>query len=511
VVLRLDAVSKVYGSFAALADVTFELLAGEIVALCGHNGAGKSTLVRLMTGAEHPDGGRLLVGGDELHLRNPRHAQSVGITAVDQELAVVATLTVGDNLCLGSIDEPFINRRRSAHWRAILDEVGLTDVDPATSLSALSLAERQLVEIARALAGQRTTRQGQTGSSGRANVLILDEPTATLSEVEIERVISAVRRAAAAGCAVVFVSHRLGEVLELCSRAIVMRDGKLVADETTHGLSKEHLIGLMLGEVPEPAQRGTELTTGGQEITINQLSVPGTLKNFTLRVRAGEICALAGQVGSGASTVLRAMAGLEPAATGSVLIGDITAPLGSPRRAAATGIAYLSNDRKSEGLFLEQPIARNLIATRIDDLTTAGVLSPAGPRRTAQRLAEIVGIKRNRLRHHVGVLSGGNQQKVFIGRALDRPDVVVLLLDEPTRGVDVGGRAEIHKLLRDAAAGGLAVIFASTELDELHDLADTVVTMRSGRLIRHYAEPPSAEKILSDMTHETTLDEEPAS
>ena len=510
VVLRLEEVRKLYGAFTALDSVSLDLHAGEIVALCGHNGAGKSSLVKLMTGALQPDGGRLIVGGEEMSFRNPRQAQSAGITVVDQELAVVPVLTVEENLALGSTTEPFFNRRRSTHWREVLNEVGLNDVEPSCPLSKLSIAERQLVEIARALAGQRTTRTGSTGTAGRADVLILDEPTATLSEPEIERVLRAVRGVAASGCAVVFVSHRLGEVLELCSRAVVMRDGRLVADEPTTGLTKDRLIALMLGEVPEPPQRTTALAAGGREIELANIAVPGRLTEFNLRVRAGEICALAGQVGSGASTVLRALAGLEPAASGSVMIGPKRAPLGSPRRAASAGIAYLSNDRKSEGLFLEQSIARNLVATRIEDLATAGTLRPSVFRRAAQRLAQTVGIKRNRLRHNVGVLSGGNQQKVFIGRALDRTDVAVLLLDEPTRGVDIGGRADIHRLLRDAAAGGLAVIFASTELDELHDLADTVVTMRAGRLVQHYPTRPSAEQILSDMTHESELAEETA-
>jgi ABC-type sugar transport system ATPase subunit len=510
VVLRLDEVTKLYGAFTALDAVSMDLHAGEIVALCGHNGAGKSTLVRILTGAEQPDSGRLLIGGEASSFRTPRQAQIAGITVVDQELAVVPVLTVEENLALGSTSEPFFNRRRSSHWREVLNEVGLNDVDPSCPLSRLSIAERQLVEIARALAGQRTTRTGSTGTAGRADVLILDEPTATLSEPEIERVLRAVRGIAASGCAVVFVSHRLGEVLALCSRAVVMRDGKLVADEPTTGLTKDRLIALMLGEIPEPPQRTSTPATGGAEIQLANIDVPGKLTDFTLRVRAGEICALAGQVGSGASTVLRAVAGLEPSASGEVLIGPKRALLGSPRRAAAAGIAYLSNDRKSEGLFLEQSIARNLVATRIEDLATAGTLRPSVLRRAAQRLAHTVGIKRNRLRHNVGVLSGGNQQKVFIGRALDRTDVAVLLLDEPTRGVDIGGRADIHRLLREAAAGGLAVIFASTELDELHDLADTVVTMRAGHLVRHYQTRPNAEQILSDMTHESEPAEETA-
>jgi ABC-type sugar transport system ATPase subunit len=507
-VLRLEEVSKLYGAFTALDAVSLELRAGEIVGLCGHNGAGKSTLVKLLTGAEQPDGGRLIVGGDEMSFRNPRQAQSAGITVVDQELAVVPVLSVEENLVLGSTAEPFFNRRRSPHWREVLNEVGLNDVEPSCPLSKLSIAERQLVEIARALAGQRTRRSGSTGTAGRADVLILDEPTATLSEPEIERVIRAVRGVAAGGCAVVFVSHRLGEVLELCSRAVVMRDGKVVADQPTDGMTKDRLIALMLGEVPEPPQRTAALAAGGREVEMASIAVPGRLTDFNLRLQAGEICALAGQVGSGASTVLRALAGLEPAASGSVLIGGKRVPLGSPRRAASAGIAYLSNDRKSEGLFLEQSIARNLVATRLEDLTTVGALRPSAFRRAAQRLAQTVGIERHRLGRNVGALSGGNQQKVFIGRALDRTDVAVLLLDEPTRGVDIGGRAEIHRLLRDAAAGGLAVIFASTELDELHDLADTVVTMRAGRLVQHYLTRPTAEQILADMTHDSEPDQE---
>ncbi len=488
--LEVVGIQKAYGSIQALRDFSLTLRPGEIHALCGHNGAGKSTVVKVLSGLVRPDAGRLLIDGGEVVLRTPQQAQRHGVAVVDQEISLIDVLSVADNVLLGNPATSFLRRRRSAEAvvRDLLARVGLDDLRPSTLVGALSLGERQLVEIARALGRQ-------------ARTLVLDEPTATLSEGEIEQVFRAVRSVAADGTTVVFVSHRLGEVLELCDGVTVLRDGEQVATASTAQLDRETLIELMLGHQPERVEPRRPPQGRAPILRVRDLEVAPRVEAFALDVAPGEVVALAGQVGSGATDVLRALAGLTPGARGHVTLGGRRLALGAPRRALDAGLAFLSNDRKSEGLFLRRSVADNLVATRLGDLTRAGILRRRAMDATAASVAERLGLGRRR-DAPVGTLSGGNQQKVFLGRSLERPDTTVLLLDEPTRGVDVGGRAAIHALVRAAADDGVAVVFASSELDEILDLADVVVTMFAGRIVavrRRAAASPTL--LVAEMTH----------
>ncbi|MCA2218733.1 sugar ABC transporter ATP-binding protein [Jidongwangia harbinensis] len=487
----VEGLARSFAGVPAVRDLSFTVGAGEIHALCGHNGAGKSTVVKMLSGQIPPDQGRISVDGEPAELRSRRAAQRLGIALVDQELSVVPALTVLDNLLLGDIDAPMLNRRRAAvaRCRAVLDEIGLERIDPDRPLSSLSIGERQLVEIARAL-------------SQKARLVILDEPTATLSDVESDLVFAAIRRVAARGCAVLYVSHRLAEVLDLCDTVTVLRDGRRIATTPAGELTVGTLIEQMLGEAPHrlAATRPPDPDLG-HALRIDHLHVPGRLADFTLTAQAGRIYALAGQLGSGASDVLRALAGLHPQATGSVELHDRALPLRNPVGAARAGVAFVSNDRKSEGLFLDKTVAWNLVATRLPSLGRAGVIRAGRERRAARSLAERSGLAEHRLDDPVLTLSGGNQQKVFVGRCLGRDDVHALLLDEPTRGVDIGGRAAIHRLLRSAADAGLVVLFASTELEELLELGDVIVTLRDGRTVGRYDGDADGATLMRDMTH----------
>lgn len=489
--LSVEGLARAFNGVPAVRDASFTVGAGEIHGLCGHNGAGKSTVVRMLSGQLAPDRGRIVIGGEPVALRSRQAAQRLGVALVDQELSVVPALTVQENLLLGDVDAPFLNRRRGAanRCRQVLAGMGLAHISPDQPVSTLSIGERQLVEVARAL-------------SQRARLVILDEPTATLSDAASARVFAAVRRVAATGCAVVFVSHRLAEVLELCEAVTVLRDGSTVATTPAADLTVDDLILQMLGEAPQRlsarAQPDPDLAPA---LRIAHLRVPGRLRDFSLTAEPGRVYALAGQLGSGASDVLRALAGLHPKATGSVELHGRQLPFRDPVRTARGGIAFVSNDRKAEGLFLGRSIAWNLVATRLPGLARRGVLRVRRERHTVRSLAARSGLPEGRLREDVTTLSGGNQQKAFVGRCLGRDDVTALLLDEPTRGVDISGRLAIHRLLRGAADRGLVVIFASTELEELLELGDVIITMQGGQIVNRYEGSIDGAALMRDMTH----------
>ncbi len=489
--VSVQGLTRSFGGVPAVRDVSFTVGAGEIHALCGHNGAGKSTVVKMLSGQLAPDSGRIIVDGRPVQLGSRQAAQRLGVALVDQELSVVPALTVLDNLLLGDVRAPLVNRRRAAQARCrqVLSDMGLDRLRPRQPLSELSIGERQLVEVARAL-------------SQNARLVILDEPTATLSDAETEHVFAAIRRVAAQGCSVIFVSHRLSEVLQLCDTVTVLRDGRRIATTPARELTVSDLIVQMLGEAPHrlTAARNPD-SRPGHALRIEHLHVPGRLTDFSLTVQAGRVYALAGQLGSGASDVLRALAGLHPHATGTVRLRDRAVPFRSPVGASGAGLAFVSNDRKSEGLFLDQPIAANLLATRLPALGRAGVLRSRREHHAARSLAELVGISDRRLSEPAAALSGGNQQKLFVARCLRRDDVHALLLDEPTRGVDIGGRAAIHRLLRAAADDGLIVVFASTELEELLELGDVIITMRETRMVARYDGGADGAVLMRDMTH----------
>jgi ABC-type sugar transport system ATPase subunit len=494
VVLEIEGLSKSFGPVRAVRGLSLDVRAGEVHAVCGHNGAGKSTLVKTLVGLVRPDEGVIRFEGEELSLRNPQHAQSHGIALVNQELSLVPELSVEDNIYLGGVGVPLVYRRRrlSEGAREVLDQLGLRHVQLGTPVETLSIGERQLVEIARLLVRD-------------ARLLILDEPTATLSKPEIERVFRATRDLVAQGRSVIFVSHRLDEVFELCDRVTVLRDGQRVATHEIHEIDRRALIAQMLGEMEgvKTMQEHEHIVPGADEIVvrIEGLTVPGSVDGVSFALERGIITGLAGQVGSGTSTILRALGGLVPTATGTVEVRGRRVLLNTPRRAAAAGVLYVPNDRQREGLFLGQTVERNLTVSRLRRLSRLGVLLRRRIRRTARELATMAGVSVERLGSPAASMSGGNQQKVLLGRALQLEGTALLALDEPTRGVDVGGRAEIHNLVREAARKGTAVIFSSTELDEVLDLADVVVTIFHGRIVSVVPRAEaSASAILADMT-----------
>jgi ABC-type sugar transport system ATPase subunit len=484
-------VSKSFGSIAALKNVSLDIAPGEIRGICGENGAGKSTLVKILTGVYRPDQGTVLVGGAPASITRPRQAQELGIALVAQELSLCPDLSVEDNIWLGSLRVPFLHKRPELRKRAAetLTLLGAGHIRLDAPVSALSMGERQLVEIARLL-----TRD--------ARVLILDEPTATLTDVEIERIFAALLAVKREGRSIIYITHRLAEVYEICDRITVLRNGELIATTGLVGLDRSALIELMLGR-PSGEMYPEEATVhGSPALTVEGLSLPGCVDNFAMAARRGEILCIAGQVGSGAAEIISALAGLMHDATGQVTVNGQRLKLGSPARAARRGIMFVSGDRAAEGVFRRLNVLHNLVATRLREQSFFGFLRGGTLRAVAVRLAQRVGIDRRRLRSRAEQLSGGNQQKLAFGRCIARQANGVLLMSEPTRGIDVGARAEIYRLMRGFCEEGYALVMASSDLEEIVGVGDVVITLYRGRQVGRYRRGEvTMHRVVADITH----------
>jgi ribose transport system ATP-binding protein len=491
-VLSARGLSKSFGAITALDGVSLDLRAGEMHAICGENGAGKSTLVKILTGVYQPDSGSIIVNGQPVTIADPRQAQQLGIALVAQELSLCPHLSVLDNIWLGSVKVPLLHRRPEFRAQAgdILSLLGAGHIDLDVAVHTLSMGERQLVEIARML-----TRD--------AHVLILDEPTATLSDIEIERIFAALTALKREGRAIIYITHRLGEVFQVCDSVTVLRNGGLVGTFPTGGIDREGLIAAMLGRSFAEMYPDAPAAAGGDVVMrIAGLSVPGAVEGMTLDVPAGKIVCIAGQFGSGASEAVSAIVGLVHDATGTITVNGRRLPPASTAQALKHNVLFISGDRAEEGIFRRLRVADNLVATRLARFSRLGVLNRPALTTEAATLAATVAVDRRRLRATADKLSGGNQQKLAFGRCLAQGPRGVLAMIEPTRGIDVGARAEIYRIMREFCAAGYGLIMTSSDLEEVVGMADIVVTMYRGRQVGHYArEAITMQRVLSDITH----------
>lgn len=476
VVLRIDKISKRYGSTNALQNVSFTIGTGQVHGLCGQNGAGKSTLVKLLTGQVQPDSGEIFLKGKKVELTSPQVAQIAGIAVVDQEISLVPALTIAENLFLGTSGEPLFRSLKKLVDRAepLLAEVGLDELSPLTRVESLPLAHRQLIEIARLLAR-------------RAKLLILDEPTATLTRADSQIVFQALRDMSHAGRSVLYVSHRLDEVLDLCDTITVLRDSQVITTRPVKGLSQPQLVEFICGDTDfkrsQDNSKATYLASRDYRSVEMRVSIPDLIPDIRIKLYPGEIVALAGQMGSGASEILRGVAGLYEGAIIHVTFNGKEEIIRTPFDADHIGIRFVTNDRKNEGLFLNQSVVKNLTVHRTREHSRFGFLLIRKLFTIAQAFVGQLDVKTPNLKTRVSALSGGNQQKVLIGRSLMRDGNNLLLFDEPTRGVDVKGRSEIHQTIRSVAAHGVAVVFVSGEPDEVFDLADRIVCLENGIIV----------------------------
>ncbi|MBD1588518.1 ATP-binding cassette domain-containing protein [Pseudomonas typographi] len=471
-VLALDGVGKTY-SQPVLAGVHLELHRGEVLALTGENGAGKSTLSRIIAGLEPPSVGNMHFLGQPWAPASRRAAEAAGVRMVLQELNLLPTLSIAENLFLERLPQRlgWVNRRRLREQaRDAMARVGLEQLDPDTPVAHLGIGHQQMVEIARNLIGD-------------CRVLILDEPTAMLTGHEVQRLFAQVQRLRAEGVALVYISHRLEELAQLAQRVAVLRDGKLVSVQSMALASEAQLVKLMAGR-----ELGERIDLGERRIGAPLLRVEGLcrgqkVRDVSFEVRAGELFGISGLIGAGRTELLRLMFGADRADAGRVSLGSPPQPvrLRSPREAVRNGLALISEDRKGEGLLLTQSIAANIALGNFAELSRAGWMNNAREQALAQRQIAAMRIRCAGPAQMVGELSGGNQQKVVIGRWLER-QCQVLLFDEPTRGIDVGAKFDIYGLLGQLARQGKALVIVSSDLRELMLVCDRIGVMSNGRL-----------------------------
>ncbi len=473
--LRMQKIRKVFSGAVALDDVDFTLERGEVHSLVGENGAGKSTLIKVMTGAYNRDGGEMFFEGKAVNFRTPEEAQNAGVVAVYQEVNLLMFRSVAENMFLGR--EP--RRMGLIDWNKMYREAGETlqnlglQIDPKAVLGSLNIASRQMIAIAR-------------GVSLGAKILVLDEPTSSLTEREVGLLYDVIRRLKEQGTGIVYISHRFDELYAVCDKVTILRDGKFIATRPLAGLERIDLVCLMLGKQREDLEKkGTtafsEHQTQAAETLLEteNLTRGRRLRNVSLRAGRGEILGMAGLLGSGRTEVARAVFGADAVDKGKVSLEGKPLKLNSPNDAIRAGIAFLSEDRKAEGIVPEWSVRENMTLAALPALTSLGVVSRAKQTEIVEKFMRRLGIKASSGEQKIRELSGGNQQKVLLARWLCK-NPKFLILDEPTRGIDIGAKGEIQSLINELADEGLGVLMISSELEELVEGSDRVVVMRDG-------------------------------
>jgi rhamnose transport system ATP-binding protein len=475
--VALREVSKRFGGVVALSDVTFDVHAGEVHALVGENGAGKSTLMKVLAGIHGPDGGSLSIDGVPTRLATPHAAVAAGIALIPQELELFPDLSVVENMFVGGRRPRtrlglFDWASMRAQATAVFGALGV-DVDVQKRVGTLSAANQQLVEIGRALLRE-------------ADVLIMDEPTASLTDREADRLFAVVDDLRSRGVAIVYISHRLREIFALADRITVLRDGATVGTRPAAEMDEAELVRLMVGRSMRDLFTRSESTPGDTLLEVDRLSRAGSFHDVSFTVRAGEILGVAGLIGAGRSEVFKAVCGIEPPDAGEVRIGGVTVHASSPSQAQKAGLAYVPEERRSEGLVLKMSIADNVTLGQLRSFSRLGLIGRSHQYRAAGQMADRLTVRGARLGAPVGRLSGGNQQKVVLAKAMiQNPRVIVL--DEPTRGVDVGAKSEIYRIIDELARAGNAVVLISSEMAEVIAMSDRVMVMREGRVAGLFA------------------------
>jgi rhamnose transport system ATP-binding protein len=482
-IVELRDVTKSYGAVRALQNGNLALRPGEVRGLIGENGAGKSTLVKVLGGVVRRDSGEMLANGEVVDFHSPHDARDAGMAVIYQEPTLFPDLSIAENVVMGYHPLGALHRidRRAMHRQVqgLLDRLGV-QLASDRPVRGLSIADQQIVEIAKAL-------------SFDARVLIMDEPTAALSGPEVERLFAVVRTLQEQGAAVLFISHRLEEITAICQTVTVMRDGAVVHDAPITEMTPDDMVRRMVGRELGALFPKQDAEIGEPVLSVHRLTREGVFFDISFDVRAGEIVALAGLVGAGRSEVARAIFGIDRADAGHVEMAGVRLPAGRPLAAMHAGVAFVPEDRRMQGLVMDLSIARNATLTRMKALTRLGLIRAGAENRLTREWAERLRLRFHRLEDPVGFLSGGNQQKVVLAKWL-ATEPKLLILDEPTRGIDVGTKAEVHRLMSELAGRGLAVLMISSELPEVLGMADRVLVMHEGRLSRELSRAEADEE-----------------
>ncbi|MFZ0530102.1 MAG: sugar ABC transporter ATP-binding protein [Propionicimonas sp.] len=470
-VLELKGVSKSFGAVVALRNADLALYSGSIHAVVGENGAGKSTLVKIMAGLYQRDTGTFEMDGKAVTFRTTAEAKAAGVAVIYQEPTLFPDLSVTENVFMGRQPVGRFGRIDKAAMRAevteLMERLGVR-IDPDRLTQGLSIADQQIIEIAKAI-------------SLDARVLIMDEPTAALSGVEVERLFAVARSLRDEGRALMFISHRFDEVFSLCDTVTVMRDGTYISTDAIVDTSVPEIVQRMVGREVKELFPKMEATIGEPLLEVSDLNMPGVFHDISFTVRSGEIVALAGLVGAGRSEVARAVFGVDPYESGSVKLAGKAVPAGNPSAAMKLGLALVPEDRRKQGLVIDAGVATNASDAIRGSLTKLGLITVRAENAAAQVWARKLEVKTAALDAVAGTLSGGNQQKVVLAKWL-AANPRVLIIDEPTRGIDVGTKSEVHRMMSELACQGLAILMISSELPEVLGMADRVLVMREGRL-----------------------------
>lgn len=497
ILLRAVNINKSYAGVQALKGASFELCKGEVHALVGENGAGKSTLIKIITGAVEADSGEIKLNDQTITGNSPRLAKLLGMAAIYQQPALFPELSVAENIALG-VERNRLWRRinwreRSRRAAELLAEVG-AEIDPETTASELSMPQQQLVEIARALGAD-------------AKVLIMDEPTASLSEEDTQNLFNVIRKLRGRGVGIIYISHRLSELPLIADRVTVLRDGCTIDRRLMSEVNHQELIHLMVGRELSAVFPKQVVEPGEVVLELRRLGCSTTgIKEITLSVRAGEIIGLAGLIGAGRTELARALFGLTPANLGEILLREKSVNINSPAQAIEQGIAYLPEDRRRHGVILDMPISSNITLASLAEFSNFGRMNFSREKNVAADYTQRLGIKTRAIFSEVATLSGGNQQKVALSRWLvTNPSV--LILDEPTQGIDVGAKSEIHALMSNLAAQGVAILMISSELPEILGMSDRIAVMRGGTIVGILDRPEATQQRILALALGHDLDE----
>jgi len=488
-ILQMQAISKSFPGVRALEDVSFEVLPGEVHALMGENGAGKSTLMKILAGAYAADSGSISIDGSPVEISSPHDAYRHGINIIYQEFNLVPQLTVAENIFLGR--EPSVGlkgwlnaSRMTADAKALMDELGV-DIDVRTLVGKLPVAMQQMVEIAKA-------------TSRKSRIIAMDEPSATLTDHELENLYRLIRKLKESGVSIIYISHRMDEVFSICDRITVLRDGKTIGTRPTGEVTPEELIRMMVGRTLEDNFPKVVAPVGETVLEVSVLTRKGAIENISLTVRSGEVVALAGLVGSGRTEVARCIFGADPYDSGTIRLHGKPLLAHGPKDAIASGIGLVTEDRKGQGLLLDLSVRENASLAALPSLSRLGFVDRPRERNAAQNYVQTLGIRTPSLEQRVKNLSGGNQQKVVLSKWL-LTGSKLLILDEPTRGIDVGAKVEIYQLMNKLAAEGIGILLISSELPEVLGMADRILVMREGRIVGELARAEATQEKIGEL------------